>query len=87
MYKVSGGTDKKMRKCGQCRYLIENEENAGFGGKGRRMCYRCSKHPDKNEIHVWSTEYPACRKIREKKDEPPADYILGEDGQYVLVLA
>lgn len=86
MYKISGGTDKKMRKCGQCRYLTENEESAGFGNKRIRTCYRCSKHPDKNETHVWSTEYPACRKIREKKDEDVTPYALGEDGQYVLVL-
>lgn len=88
MYKISGGTDKKMRKCGKCRYLIEAEETSGFGGKGKgRTSYRCSKHPDKNEIHIWSPTYPACRKYREKKeDDRPAPYALGDNGQYVLVL-
>ena len=88
MYKISGGTDKKMRKCEKCRYLVESEETSGFGGKGKgRTSYRCSKHPDKKEAHIWSPGYPACRKIREKKEEEqPSLCVLGNDGQYVLVL-
>lgn len=86
MYKISGGTDKKMRTCKECRYLTENEESAGFGGKGGcRKSYRCSKHPGKEESHIWKPGYPACRKIREKKEWQP-NCILGENGQYVLVL-
>ena len=87
MYKISGGTDKKMRKCEDCRYLVRDEESAGFGGKGSRTSYRCSKHPDKGEGHVWSPSYPACKKIRIKKDEDTQPYMMGDDGQYVLVLA
>lgn len=87
MYKISGGVDKKMRKCEECRYLIESEEGSGFGRKeNSRISYRCSKHPDKSEIHIWSPGYPACRKIRKKKDEEPPAYVLGDGGQYVLVL-
>lgn len=87
MYKLSGGTDKKMRKCESCRYLMEDEESAGFGAKGSRTSYRCSKHPDKKEPHIWSPAYPACKKYRERKPEPdPALYTLGDNGQYVLVL-
>lgn len=84
MYKISGGTDKKMRKCEECRYLVESSESAGFGGKGSRTTYCCTKHPDKSESHIWSPSYPACKKFR--KAETPA-YILEDSGQYVLVLA
>lgn len=88
MYKISGGVDKKMRKCSECRFLVETEESAGFSRKGNgKASYRCSKHPDKTEDHVWSVTYPACKKFRKKKEEDASPaWVLGDGGQYVLVL-
>ena len=89
MYKVSGGTDKKMRKCGDCPYLIKDEESTGFGRKGgSRVTYRCSKHPDGiRGGNVWDDRYPACKKIDDQEGEWQTNYRLGDNGQYVLVLA
>ena len=83
MYKISGGTDKKFRKCKDCRYLSIDSESAGFG-KGKRETYRCTKHPDKDASRYWKPDYPACKKIKEPK--PPQQYLVDTNGQLSLVL-
>lgn len=84
MYKLSGGTDTKMRKCAECRYLATDMESAGFKN-GMRDTYRCSKHPDKTEAHIWSPDYPACKSIGKQKETPK--YTIDINGQYSLILA
>lgn len=84
MYKLSGGTDKKMRKCKDCRYCVEDSEAAGFGN-GKRKIYRCTKHPDKESGAHWKETYPACKKIRNPK--PMMEYHEDPNGQYRLVFA
>lgn len=83
MYKLSGGTDRKMRKCKDCRYCEEDSEAAGFRN-GKRKIYRCVKHPDREAGARWSEGYPACKKIRSPKQA--AKYREDANGQYRLEL-